>query len=77
VTTVGYGDMVPKTLAGQIIASVPMILGYAIIAVPTGIVGADLINADRQLAAGQACPACGVMGHDGDALYCKRCAARL
>ena len=77
VTTVGYGDMVPRTVAGQVIASLAMIIGYAMIAVPTGIVGADLIQADRKLAAGQACPACGIMGHDGDAVYCKRCAARL
>jgi voltage-gated potassium channel len=77
VTTVGYGDLVPKTPLGQLIASVAMILGYAIIAVPTGIVGADLAQASRQLAAGQACPACGIQGHDADALYCKRCSAKL
>lgn len=77
VTTVGYGDLVPRTPLGQIIASVAMILGYAIIAVPTGIVGADLAQASRQLAAGQACPACGIEGHDADAIYCKRCSAKL
>jgi voltage-gated potassium channel len=77
VTTVGYGDMVPKTLPGQVIASIAMILGYAIIAVPTGIVAADLNQATRQLSSGQACPACGVEGHDLDAAHCKRCGAKL
>ena len=77
VTTVGYGDLVPKTPLGQAIASLAMILGYAIIAVPTGIVTSDLAQASRQLAAGQACPACGIQGHDADARYCKYCAGKL
>jgi voltage-gated potassium channel len=77
VTTVGYGDMVPRTVAGQVIASFAMILGYAIIAVPTGIVTADLTEASRQVSSGQACPACGAEGHDTDARHCKRCGAKL
>jgi voltage-gated potassium channel len=77
VTTVGYGDMVPRTFFGQVIASVAMILGYAIIAVPTGIVAADLNQATRQLSSGQACPSCGVEGHDLDAVHCKRCGVKL
>jgi len=77
VTTVGYGDMVPRTVAGQVIASIAMILGYAIIAVPTGIVTADLAQASRQHSSGQACPACGAEGHDVDAVHCKRCGAKL
>ena len=77
VTTVGYGDMVPGTALGKAIAALAMITGYAIIAVPTGIVSADIIQAGRQLAAGQACPGCGIQGHDADALYCKRCATKL
>jgi voltage-gated potassium channel len=77
VTTVGYGDMVPATPVGQAIAALAMITGYATIAVPTGIVSADLLEATRKLAAGQACPGCGVQGHDADALYCKRCATKL
>lgn len=77
VTTVGYGDMVPKTFAGQVIASFAMILGYAIIAVPTGIVTADLAEASRQHSSGQACPACGAEGHDQDAAFCKRCGVKL
>lgn len=77
VTTVGYGDMVPRTAMGQAIAGVAMITGYAIIAVPMGIVTADLVQAGRELAAGQACPGCGIQGHDADAVFCKRCATRL
>lgn len=75
-TTVGYGDLVPKTPAGQAIASIVMIMGYAIIAVPTGIVTVDLAQASRQ-AWGRACPSCGGEGHDADAVFCKRCAAKL
>ena len=77
VTTVGYGDMVPKTVPGQVIASFAMIIGYATIAVPTGIVSADLIQASRQASSGQACPTCGAEGHDVDAIHCKRCGAKL
>ena len=56
VTTVGFGDMVPRTVAGQVIASFVMILGYAIIAVPTGIVTADLAQASRQHLVGPGLP---------------------
>jgi voltage-gated potassium channel len=77
VTTVGYGDMVPRTVLGQVIASMAMILGYAIIAVPTGIVTVDLAEASRQVSSGQACPSCGAEGHDHDAAHCKRCGSKL
>ena len=77
VTTVGYGDVVPRTAIGQVVASFAMILGYAIIAVPTGIVSSDLMQASRQVSSGQACPSCGIEGHDFDAVHCKRCGARL
>jgi voltage-gated potassium channel len=77
-TTVGYGDLVPSTPVGQAIASIVMIMGYAIIAVPTGIVTAELASASRvRPTSNQACPACGIEGHDADAVFCKRCAARL
>lgn len=76
-TTVGYGDLAPRTDVGQFLASLVMILGYGIIAVPTGIVTAEL-TADRVgRPSGQACPACGVGGHDPDARYCRRCGAAL
>jgi voltage-gated potassium channel len=75
-TTVGYGDIAPRTPLGQLVASCLMILGYAIIAVPTGIVSVELANAGRPVSR-QACPACGVEGHDVDASHCKYCGAHL
>lgn len=77
VTTVGYGDIIPKTPLGQAIASLTMIIGYSIIAVPTGIVSVDLAEASRQASSGQSCPSCSLEGHDIDAVYCKHCAAKL
>lgn len=76
-TTVGYGDIIPQTVPGQIIASFLMILGYGIIAVPTGIISAELATAKGQIVSTQACPNCGTEGHDFQALYCKKCGARL
>ena len=73
ITTVGYGDIVPKTLAGKALAAIAMLLGYSIIAVPTGIVSVELAQAGRQAAAGRPCAACGNADHDADAAYCKRC----
>ena len=79
ITTVGYGDLVPRTMLGQALASVAMILGYAIIAVPTGIVSAEWTRAaravDRQ--AERACPSCGHTGAPADANFCGRCGAGL
>jgi voltage-gated potassium channel len=74
-TTVGYGDIVPRTLAGKALAAIAMLLGYSIIAVPTGIVSVELAQAGRQAAAGMRCAACGNAQHDADAAYCKRCGA--
>lgn len=76
VTTVGYGDISPKTVAGGIVASVLVIIGYGIIAVPTGIVSFEFARAS---AAGPArlCAACGLSLHDRDAVFCKRCGAQL
>jgi voltage-gated potassium channel len=76
-TTVGYGDLSPRTPAGKLLASVVMILGYAIIAVPTGIVTSELTAARGRGHSRQACPACGREGHDDDALYCKFCGSGL
>lgn len=76
-TTVGYGDIAPQTVAGQILASVLMIVGYAIIAIPTGIVSVELASAQRQEVSTQACPACSAEGHDPDARFCKKCGAPL
>jgi voltage-gated potassium channel len=76
-TTVGYGDVAPQTVLGKILASLVMILGYGIIAVPTGIVTVELSRNRPAGVSTQACPACGAEGHDPDALFCKRCGARL
>jgi voltage-gated potassium channel len=79
VTTVGYGDIVPQTVPGQIIASAMMILGYAIIAVPSGLIGVEMIRGNRQKQgraediSTQACPSCGKDGHESDAIHCKFC----
>jgi len=75
-TTVGYGDIAPGTPLGQLLAALLMILGYGIIAVPTGIVTVELAHAGRAVSR-QACPACGAEGHDIDATHCKHCGARL
>ena len=75
-TTVGYGDIAPRTPLGQLLAALLMILGYAIIAVPTGIVSVELAHAGRAISR-QACPACGADGHDVDATHCKYCGAHL
>ncbi len=76
-TTVGYGDISPRTGIGQTLASLVMILGYAIIAVPTGIVTIEMSQTFNPGVSTQACPECGVDGHDADAYYCKYCGAFL
>lgn len=76
-TTVGYGDISPKTGAGQFLAAIVMILGYSIIAVPTGIVTVELSQAYKEKTNTQACPNCSAEGHDADAAYCKFCGTKL
>jgi voltage-gated potassium channel len=75
-TTVGYGDIAPRTPLGQLVAMCLMVLGYSIIAVPTGIVSVELAHAGRPVSR-QACPSCGAEGHDLDAIHCKYCGAHL
>jgi voltage-gated potassium channel len=78
-TTVGYGDVAPVTTLGRFVASLVMILGYGIIAVPTGIVTTELINAARrpEEISGQACPSCSAEGHPVGARYCFDCGSAL
>lgn len=78
-TTVGYGDISPTTPLGKFLASCVMIIGYAIIAVPTGIVSSELINAgsDKEIASTQVCRYCSAEGHDENAIYCKKCGEML
>ena len=75
-TTVGYGDIAPQTPVGQVLASMVMILGYGIIAVPTGIVTVEIAAASRATRTAS-CPACGEPRHDADARFCKRCGGWL
>jgi len=73
-TTVGYGDIAPQSVLGQTLASFIMILGYGIIAVPTGIVGAELA---KDMDPGMECMTCHATGHLPDANYCRRCGAEM
>lgn len=75
-TTVGYGDITPVTPIGQFLSALVMILGYAVLAVPTGIVSAEMINENRKNNT-QACRYCGSEGHDDDAVHCKYCGEQL
>jgi voltage-gated potassium channel len=76
VTTVGYGDISPKTIAGRILASILMFIGYGVIAVPTGIVTFEFARASTADPA-RLCSACGLAAHDRDAIFCKRCGVQL
>jgi voltage-gated potassium channel len=75
-TTVGYGDISPKTNVGQAIAALIMILGYSIIAVPTGIVTVEFAQAKERIG-NLACPVCSCEDHSSDAKYCKDCGTKL
>ncbi|MCB0354102.1 MAG: two pore domain potassium channel family protein [Bdellovibrionales bacterium] len=75
-TTVGYGDLSPNTPLGQFLASLVMVLGYGVIAVPTGIVSVELNRAYNKTST-KACLHCGRGAHDDDALFCKICGGTL
>lgn len=81
--TVGFGDIAPQTPLGRLITSILILIGYGIIAVPTGIYTAELMSSMRESAARQdarsprGCEQCGLQGHPADALYCRRCGHRL
>ncbi len=78
ITTVGYGDISPVTGLGKFVASVIMLMGYAIIAVPTGIITTEMALAVKKKDQVQdACPGCGREGHDSNARYCKFCGEKL
>ncbi len=79
VTTVGYGDITPTTPLGQFISAILMILGYAILAVPTGIVSVELAYATQQqkYMTPKECPHCNPSDHDIDAAYCKFCGSKI
>lgn len=77
ITTVGYGDIAPHTPAGRCLTTAAMILGYGLIAVPTGIVSVELAHASRLAVSTTTCPNCHREGHDQDAVYCRFCGAHL
>ncbi|WP_345786013.1 ion transporter [Pelagicoccus enzymogenes] len=76
-TTVGYGDISPQTPLGQMFASLIMITGYGVIAVPTGIVTAELTLATTTEKNERRCETCGETGHKYTAKYCRNCGERL
>lgn len=75
-TTVGYGDLAPQTTLGRLLSIFVMLVGYGIIAVPTGIVTVEMVRA-RDQAAVTPCPNCQRTGHDEDAHFCKYCGSSL
>lgn len=75
-TTVGYGDIVPRTAPGKIVSTVLILLGYSLIIVPTGFVSAEIINNNKEVSS-ISCRYCGTSGHDADALFCKYCGERI
>lgn len=77
ITTVGYGDITPKTGLGQAIAAFTMLLGYSIIAIPTGILTAEISQEVGRHRGLRSCNQCHKSGHDIDAMYCNRCGCEL
>ena len=75
-TTVGYGDLSPQTAAGQILAAIVMLMGYSIIAIPTGIVTAQIVQ-NQPKTMPKTCSACNQTSHEPDALFCKKCRQSL
>lgn len=79
-TTVGYGDISPETGLGQFLATLIMIIGYGIIAVPTGIVSAEYTRSPENAlseSSGRSCSDCGAEIHRNDACYCRKCGHKL
>lgn len=77
VSTVGYGDLSPGTVPGRMVTSVLILIGYGILAVPTGIFTAELLQAGKLQMGDSECDACGLKGHLDDARYCRRCGQRI
>ncbi|HAD09935.1 MAG TPA: ion transporter [Porticoccaceae bacterium] len=73
ITTVGYGDITPQTILGQFISVLAMLTGYSIIAIPTGIITAEMAGELGRVRSARLCGNCGRAGHETDARYCKYC----
>jgi voltage-gated potassium channel len=76
-TTVGYGDIAPNTPLGQILASMLMITGYAIIAVPTGIITTEMSKINMKKSHHKVCSNCHTISHEADSVYCHKCGAKF
>jgi voltage-gated potassium channel len=76
-TTVGYGDIAPQTALGQFLASIIMVMGYGILAVPTGLVSVEAIKIDRKSLSTQVCQNCNDENHLAEAKHCKSCGEKL
>lgn len=76
-TTVGFGDIVPRSVPGKFLSSCLIMLGYSLIIVPTGLVSAEIIESKRKTMWSRACPSCMSEGHDQDAKHCKFCGEEL
>lgn len=77
ITTVGYGDIIPQSALGQIVAAAVMLTGYSIIAIPTGILTAELAQEMARERSAISCATCNTTGHDKDAVFCKSCGEKL
>ncbi len=82
ITTVGYGDIVPQTALGKALSSIGMLIGYAVIAVPTGIVTAELtlaqhLRRERDMREARNCSNCATVEHDREAHFCRHCGTEL
>ena len=76
VTTVGYGDITPHTAGGRAVAALLILIGYSVIAIPTGIITAQMTSALAQRNAARRCPSCG-RAHDAQAKYCQACGTKI
>jgi len=76
-TTVGYGDIAPKTFTGQALSSIVMLLGYGIIVVPAGIFSAEMALSKREEKEKEDCSVCKKNVHEKDARFCRECGKKL
>jgi voltage-gated potassium channel len=76
-TTVGYGDVIPRSTIGQVIASVVMVLGYGVVAIPVGIVSSDIAQTVEANRRRLECPRCEARGHAADSRFCRKCGYEL
>lgn len=76
-TTVGFGDIVPKSVPGKFLSAFVILLGYSLIIVPTGFVSAEIIDTKRRKILGRSCSGCLKEGHENDARFCKYCGEKL